>query len=149
MRTYTYTIYNMVYVFGVNENAFDMKITNKSTNNEYSVKLYETDPMFNDHLIVSDIDILEKLLCDCFEGKDECYDGGINFDVDGDNKNCTITLHVHGNYIRDEIVIHLQRIELPCIEMQDVVEYVRELEQRLSDLTIDFDIFKHNIEKYM
>lgn len=121
---HTHTINNIVYQYGIIDNVFIMTVINRLICEEYTIKFDNTNPIFDNHSIIKDINILEKVLNDYFEEKSNVklkFD--CSFSKTDEDVFYSITILIDAVYIKDELTLKLKFVD-KHITMTQFVEHI-------------------------
>lgn len=103
-------------------------VVNRLLCEEYSIKILASSPIFDNRKIISNPDILYKILCDTFEKKSKCStisysSSGTPLDESGGKRVFEITIMVDAVYISDQMIVKLPLVD-KHITPKQVVERI-------------------------
>lgn len=100
METFVHDNYH--YQFGLVDGQFTIVITEGVTHKEFSLAFDDKSPLFENHSIVKNIEMLQKVLRDAFE---KAFDVTMSLFVD--EVQYQIQLKINSTYVKDEITLNL------------------------------------------
>lgn len=98
----TYTNEEFTYNLLLSENILKITITNNLNYCEYSMEITNDSEIFQNHTIIKDVEILNKILCDAFEKK---FDVTVRFNINDDKYE--IQLNIETTYVKDSITLSI------------------------------------------
>ena len=102
---------------GIENDIFKFRVaTNIFT--KYEVEVKNGDKIFEGKIIIKNIEILNKILCENFRG---CFDSNVSFEIFNDK--CTVNIKIETTYVNETLSIELPKVSNP-ISMEMLIQYI-------------------------
>lgn len=145
----TFTIGEIVYQFGINENTFVITVINRLIVEEYSIQIENNSQIFVNHPIIKNIEILETILKDGFNNKPNVV---LKFDSNDTVRlvnvvSYGIIIEVDAIYIKDSLTLKLSLID-KHITPKQVTEHIEyRFQQYIPEVKEVISEIKENLQK--